>query len=179
MLGGPARINAKPRLVPRWVGPLHGGLSPATSGQTFVAGRVYLMLTEVIVDCYVEQIIYVVGSTAAGNVTVGIYGPVVTEDDCTAAPVLVQSASTAQGTVSTPQVITVTKTLVLAGRYYLALEGSDATGTFMRVSTQAQVANWGQQYNRGGGYGALTDPCPAAADATSGFPGIRIRCTQS
>jgi hypothetical protein len=32
------------------------------------------------------------------------------------------------------------------------------------------------RYDRSGGYGALTDPCPAVTNDGSAMPGLRIRC---
>lgn len=161
----------------RWLFPYYGGYVAAATNQTFTAGRVYLVEFEVIAPVTVDQITWVNGTTAAGNVTVGIYGPLVTEETCAGAAVAVQSASTAQSGTSTPQSVSLTATTLQPGRYYIAIEGSDGTGTLMRQSAQqAQVTGWTQFYDRAGGYGALTDPCPAVTNSASVAPAIRVRC---
>lgn len=127
----------------------------------------------------IDALTYIVGGTSAGNVTLGIYGPVATREISSSLPLVVETASTAQGSINTPQVITVTETLLQPGLYYVCIEGSDTTGTFMRQGNQAQVVGWGATYDRGGGYGALTNPSPATTDTGSNIPGIKIRTLAS
>lgn len=160
--------------VARWLTPMHGGL--ATTSQLFTVGRVLLLQFVVPVACTIDGLSYVVGAVSAGNVTGGIIGPVTrTGDTANAGAVLAQSASTAQGTATTAQLLTWTPVAVAAGIYYAALEGSDATGTYARQSNQAQALGLVQHYDRDAGYGALTDPTPAVTDTGSAAPGIRIR----
>lgn len=158
----------------RWAVPYHTGV--AATSQTFTAGRVLLAEFELEEAAFIDGVSYVTGAAAAGNVTVGVYGPITTEETCNSAPVLVQSASTAQSGTNTEQFISLTKTLAKAGRYYVALEGSDASGTYMRQANQTQVVGWGQFYDRGGGYGTLTDPCPSVTNTGSAIPAMRVRC---
>lgn len=158
----------------RWLTPTHGGI--ATTSQTFTAGRVLLLQFEVSQPVTVDGISYVVGATSAGNVTVGIIGPVTaTGDTAAGGAVLVQSASTAQGTATTAQLVSLTATQLTAGVYYAALEGSDVTGTYARQSNQAQGLGLVQYYDRAGGYGALTATTPAVTDTGSAAPGLRLR----
>lgn len=158
----------------RWLTPLHGGL--ATTSQTFTAGRVYLVQFTVQKTQQVDGIAYVVGATAAGNVRAAIIGPTAnTADTALGAAVLIESASVAQGTINTPQLIALTATSLAPGVYYAALQASDATGTYMRHSNQLQAAGFSQTYDRGGGYGAFTTPTPAVTDTGSALPGLRIR----
>jgi len=86
-----------------------------------------------------------------------------------------QSASTAQGTTSSVQTLTWAAVSAQPGLYFAALEGSDVTGTYMRHTNQPQAPGLGFFYDRGGGFGALTDPTPAATETGSGLPGLRIR----
>jgi hypothetical protein len=164
--------------IRRWVTPHFNGI--ATTSQTFTAGRVLLCMFDLPFGGTIDAVSYVVGTNSAGNVTVGIYGPLatLTTDTCAGAAVLVQSASTAQGTGSTAQLVTFTATAAGPGIYFAALEGSDATGTYMRLTNQTQVpvtTGWNELYDRGGGYGTLTDPCPAVTQTVSNMPGLRVR----
>jgi hypothetical protein len=163
----------------RWVAPHYNSL--ASTSVTFTVGRVYLMMFELPFGGMIDAVSYIVGATSAGNMTAGIYGPTasLTTDTCAGAALLGSSASTAQGTTNAAQLLTLSSPVVApAGIYYAALEGSDATGTFMRNTNQPQVPNsagWCEYYDRSGGYGAQTDPCPAVTQTTSNFPGLRVR----
>jgi hypothetical protein len=171
------RISVGNKNIETFLAPFHGGFQPAaTSFAMAVAGRVYLAEFIVEKQVTIDALAYVVGGVAAGNVTLGIYGPVATREVSSSLPLVVATASTAQGTINTPQVITVAETLLQPGLYYVCIEGSDATGTFMRQANTAQVVGWGSTYDRGGGYGALTDPSPATTDTGSNIPGLKIRC---
>lgn len=157
----------------RWLIPQHGGL--ATTSQTFTIGRCYLVQFTVTRAQQVDGIAYVVGATAAGNVRAAILGPIVTADTAAGAPVLIESASIAQGTINSPQLLPLTATTMAAGIYYAALQASDVTGTYMRHSNQLQAAGTAQTYDRAGGYGAFTNVTPAVTDTGSALPGMRIR----
>lgn len=163
-----------PTAPARWLTPVHSSI--AATSQTFTVGRVILQQFHVPVACLIDGLAYVVGSVSAGSVTGGIIGPVSrTGDTSLAGVVLAESASTAQGTATGVQVLTWTAVLASPGIYYAALEGSDATGTYMRQSNQAQATGLVQFYDRGGGYGALTTPTPAVTETGSAAPGIRVR----
>lgn len=158
----------------RWLTPVHGGV--AATSQTFTAGRVLLVQFHVPIACVSDGLAYAVGGTAAGSVTGGIIGPIArTGDTAAGGAVLAESASTAQGSINTVQVLTWTAVALAPGVYYAALEGSDNTGTYMRQSNQSQAAGLVQYYDRSGGYGALTATTPAVTDTGSAAPGIRIR----
>ena len=160
----------------RWIKPYHWVV--AVTNQAFTAGRVLLSEFEVASTMTVDQIVYIVGSTLSGSVTVGIYGPIATEETASGAALAVESASTAQGSINTSQAITITDTVLTKGRYYLALEGDNAAGTYQRIGNQTQVVGWGQYYDRAGGYGALTNPCPTPTNTGSALPGIVLRIKQ-
>lgn len=152
--------------------------APNATSQTAVVGTVYLLEFEVLEDCTVDAIAFVKGAAQAGNVTAGIYGPTTTDEIAAGLPLVVQSASTAvSATANAPQVVTFTATRLRKGRYYAALEFDDVTNTYMRNPNQRQVVGLSYTYARGGGYGTLTDPCPATTDTASAIPGMLIRCT--
>jgi chitinase len=169
------RSNAGNKNVETWLATNCMGFGIAATSQTFTVGRVLLTEFSVKNPVVVDAITYPVFATSAGDVTVGIYGPIGTRETSTGAALIVQSASTAQGTANTPQTITIADTLLQPGTYYVALEGSDATGTYARNTNQTQIVGFGAFYDRGGGYGALTDPAPATTTTGSALPGMKIR----
>ena len=133
---------------------------------TATAGRVYLSLFDIRCPILADQISLVNGTTAAGNITVGIYGPLITEDTCFNSPLAANSASTAQAGTSRVQNIPLTSnTLLGTGRYYVAIEFSSASATYLQ---QLAITTFltSQRYDRSGGYGALTDPCPVITSIT-------------
>jgi hypothetical protein len=162
------------RTMDRWICPVPGGVG-ATS-QTFTVGRVYMVQFAVQVTCQIDALAYGVGGTAAGSVTGGVLGPISrTADIPDAAAVVAQSASTAQGTINSPQVLTWTAVTLQPGIYYAALEGSDVTGTFIRHNNQPTAPGVVATYDRAGGYGTLTNPTPTSTSTTSNAPALRIR----
>ena len=107
----------------------------------------------------------------------GVYGPIVTEETCDGAQLLVQSASTAVSAgPNIDQFVSFPKTLAHAGRYYAAIEFSDATNTFQRYPDMTVVTGWSQTYTVGGGYDAFTDPCPSPTNTGTNMPSLKIRC---
>lgn len=163
------------RSAGRWLQPLHGDI--AATSQTFTAGRVLLLQFTVPIPVLADALTYVVGGTSNGNVTGGIIRPVSPfADSADAGVVVAESASTAQGTINDHQVLAFTAAVWLApGTYYAALEGSSATGTYMRVGNQRQAPGLGAFYDRAGGYGALTTPTPTTTDNGSAMPGLLVR----
>jgi hypothetical protein len=159
----------------RWIHSIHPLLNGGGSSQTATAGRVYVSLIEVTVRSVVDRISWTNGATVAGNVRVGIYGPLVTEETCLGASLIVESASTAQAGVNVVQSITISATLE-PGRYYIAWQSDDNTATFMRSTGNNYLTGSVQIYDRGGGYGAFTTPCPAVTDDEAVAIQIRLRC---
>jgi len=157
----------------RWIKPyIWGGVFSAT----LTAGRVMLTEVEITELQVIDGINFYNYATIAGNAIVGIYGPIVTEDTCAGAPLLAQSASTALVNANTMQFIPFASVVTAPpGRYYLAFEASDATYTVGCQSVTGTVATFTQKYDRGGGYGALTDPCPAVTINTASIPNVILR----
>jgi hypothetical protein len=168
-------LHNAPIALGRWLYPIEV-VSSANASTTFTVGRVMMAQFVVPRACTIDGVEYVVGTTQAGNVIGGIAGPVTqTADTALAAAVIAQSASTAQATASTSQVLTWTGVRVAAGIYYACLEGDNATGTYMRPSIAVCPSGTLMHYDRAGGYGALTDPTPAVTNSVIGTPGFRIR----
>lgn len=160
----------------RFITPFH--FYPGIGGQAPTIGRVYLSLFEVDSAVTIDQVsFYIV--TANGNVTMGIYGPLTTEETAAGAPLAATTASTALSGTNGGQWISLTSSVVLQpGRYYLATEFSDGTATFGKIGSYPLNSGWAQYYDRGGGYGALTDPCPATTAAGSLSVCGSVRCVQ-
>jgi hypothetical protein len=160
----------------RWVKPYFYTMN--TASQTAVPGRVYLLEFELQNDAFVDGVSYLIGSAVAGRVIVGIYGPIAHEETCKMAPLLPHSDPVAQsGNTNQEQLISLTrKTLAQAGRYYVATEFDSASSTFLRQPNNVDVTGWTQTYDRSGGFGALTDPCPSPMNTGSAIPIVKIRC---
>ncbi len=173
---GKSQLDTGETNIQRYVAPYHGGTTPAVTSQTPTVGRVMLHLVEVERRCKVDAIVIANAATVAGEVTVGLYGPVAfATDTCEGASMLVQSASTTVSGTSTSQVVTFAETTVGPGKYYVAVEFSDAVNTYMRHSNGMQCLGWVQHYARSGGYGALPTTCPAVIDTGSAAVGCRLR----
>jgi len=171
-----AKFNTTSKPKRRWLTPYLTTVA-STSQAAAAIGRVYLMEFEVPTTVTVDAVAWENAATVTGNVTVGIYGPIITEETCAGAAVKVQSASTAVGSANTTQTIALTPTVLTPGRYYVALEFDSTTTTFYRSAsvTGGIIAGMAQTYDRASGYGALTNPCPAVTTGAI-FPGIFVRC---
>lgn len=161
----------------RFIKPYQWVLAATSVANT--VGRVYLELFEVPEGTTVDAIIFIKGAVQAGNVRVGIYGPVVTEEIAAGTDLVVESADTAVSAgTNTAQIVPLTATRLRKGRYYAAIEFSNVTNEHMRYGNQRQVVGFTYYYDRASGYGALTTPCPATTDSASAFPAIHIRTTE-
>lgn len=112
----------------------------------------------------VRKITYIVGGTANGNVDAGVY---TWEKNR-----LINSGSTAQGAINTLQELDVTDTLLMPGRYFMAIQFSSGTGTAFRIShgdenLQAIMPKWEEA---AGSFGLPT--AAAIAQSTQGSANI-------
>lgn len=140
------------------------------------AGRVYMAPIDIYWPMIVDRIIHQVGAVSAGNIRVGIYREGAAADSPAGAALVVESASVAQSPANQIQMVTIAETLLIPGQYFVGLQGDDVTGTFWTSSTG--IAGIGSYYDRGGGYGAFTDPCPAIT-ATTVIPFMMLRVAQN
>lgn len=170
------KLIASRKAFRRYILPYHGGGQIAATAQTATAGDCYLLEFDVVErGTYADGITYTVDATSNGNVIAGIYR-VVTEDTSEAATLVVQSSSTAQGSVSTPQTVTFTPTYLSPGRYYAALHFSSSTATYTRPpSGTVQAVGWSQKFNQS--FGALPSTVPTPSAVTSN-PGMKVRVVQ-
>lgn len=158
----------------RWIQPYNTGI--ALSNQVAIAGKVYLLLFEINQPTIANGIVIQNAGIIAGSVTVGIYGPIITEETCTGTPVKIQSVSTILTGINSPQIITFNPTKLNSGRYYMAVEYSDNIHTYISLPNTKQVEGWVQYYDRSGGYGSLIGPCPSVIGTGPNPPGLRLRC---
>lgn len=157
-------------IPPRWISPYNNAVANVNQGATIA--RVYLSEFEVLINTVANAICFI-NNAIAGNVIVGIYGPIITEETCAGSPLVVQSASTPVAGANQPQIVTLTDSNLIPGRYYSAVEFS-ATSAFARVTSNPQIVGWIQSYDLGV-FGTLTNPCPAVLGVNIG-PMARIRC---
>jgi hypothetical protein len=132
---------------------------PTTTTAAFTAGRVYMSPIYIPMLLRARKIGFVIDSVNA-NFTVGLY------QDNGSTPVggtlIVQSASTAGAGTFTRMENTIADTYLEEGLYWIAIE-ADAAAVCLRGSGDTYVGGSyvGSYYDRGGGYGTLTTPCPA------------------
>lgn len=104
----------------------------ATSGVPRAANEVYYYPFAMYEAAVAVKLSYAVGATASGNCDLGIYDSQKNR--------LVNSGSTAQGSINTLQELDITDTLLAPGLYYMAITLSSATGTFIRTSMVDEIA---------------------------------------
>lgn len=139
------------------------GISNGASANG-TAGRVYLQRVEVPEQRIINGISFVNWNPTNGNVYVGIY-PDIGTGTPVGATLLVSSASTAvSGTVDTGQTVSIADTTLTAGSYYVAIQFSGTTNELLFHNNKAVYIDLttGFYYDRAGGYGAFTTPCPAS-----------------
>lgn len=150
-----------PSAYARILVPLHGNPHAGNSGVTI--GRVYLRPLEVQFTVTVNSAdIWV--QAQAGNVILGIYRD--NGDTPAGGAVVAETPSTVVGVATRAQEIAYSASARLTpGLYWVAFEASNSvTARFGRLEddilleSNATLRTW--YYDRAGGYGALTDPCP-------------------
>jgi hypothetical protein len=133
------------------------------------AGRVYLCPIDIAWPVIVDRIIYKIGAATNGNLRAGIYRQGATPDSPAGGVLMVESASIAAGVAFALQAITIVDTLLIPGQYFVALQWDNNVSTFEEIYDESLAYVF--YYNRGGGYGAFTSPCPAITGHTRG-----VRC---
>lgn len=123
------------------------------------AGRVHLSPVDVPWPVIVDRIIWLVGNNATGNVRLGIYEEGGAADSPTGADLVVESASIAIPGTQRYHLATIADTTLEPGQYFLGLQASSTLARYYHAWDTGNSI--GFYYNRGGGYGAFTDPCPA------------------
>jgi len=154
---------------------LHSFFPNTGSTEVVATARVYVNPIVVPVDLYVDAVIIHLGDPVAGNVIVGIYAD--NTDTPVGGAVIIESASTAKTGTNRQMEVAITETLLTKGLYWLAIESDEAT-TILQKSSGYWCAGGtlkSHTYERAGGYGALTDPCPATTtDSVSLIVDLRV-----
>lgn len=138
---------------------------PTNDANTMTTARVYLMPVQVLFLSTVDRICVICAAVSAGNMTVGIY------EDNGGTPVggalVVESASLAKPGNFRHVEYTIADTQLVPGLYWVAVESDEATTILIDVEMFGGLIGRPIEphtYDRAGGYGPLTDPCPATAN---------------
>ena len=169
------RTQSPPR-AGRWLRPTMGDVV-TTSAAFGTAGRAFVAQVQVPAPVLVDAVSYVVGATASGNVIVSLLRAVsLTADTPVGGTVVAESASTAQGGANDYQMVAFAGPALLAPgyAYYVALQGSSATGTYMRLNNQRQAPALAGYFDVAAGFGPVTIPA-SWTDTGSGIPGLLLR----
>jgi len=158
----------------RFLKPIYN--SSAISNLTVVTARVYLVPIEVEARCTVDAImIYLWQGTVAGNLRVGIYKDGTTPDLPDGGALVVESASVAKAGTWRKQLVTIADTVLEPGLYWLAFQSDEATSIVSSERAIFGVDPQHRYYDRGGGYGAFTNPCPATTSGNIMCPLMFLR----
>lgn len=173
---GSAQHDSTARIFKRYLisGVFDNSYVSTASTQTGVAGRVYLcpitvptLMTFDTIGCEVST-----KGEAATTVTLGIYPSSGDAPDGTAPSLSTTMA--ADGATAGFQEVTISDLQLVQGEYFAALETADTTIVVRKAGASAGTATVtntkflsGCYYDRSGGYGALTNPCPATSMAAS------------
>lgn len=171
-----ARLNNPHSLIQRWIAPYNGGWYVATASATITSGTVTLSEFENHTVSAVTGLCYQVGSAAAGSVRMAVYGPIVQEESALNSRLLVETASTTQvGTTGAPHCLNVATTTLPAGRFYVAFQGDNAVGTFMRHNAADHVTGFVGTF--ASAFGAFPSTVTAFTPTPVGIPAMKVRLT--
>lgn len=145
------------------------GANYSAANANPVAARVYIRPLNVVTTRTYDILGYIC-ATANGNVRMCFYED--NGDTPVGGALIVETASVACAVVA--QEIAIAATQIDESLIHIALQFSDATAVLRVGSWQHITENNATVkeyfYDRGGGYGAFTDPCPAAAVNTGQSP---------
>lgn len=143
------------------------------------AGRVYLLPIPVFTELIIDRLACCWSAVATGNTRIGLYSDNGAIPDGGA--LVVESGSIAKTGTNRIQEILVADTLLTPRLYWLGLEGDDASQVIniaVNYLTETGVAGTlrGRYYDRAGGYGPFTGPCPATvADVAVEWGYMRVK----
>lgn len=165
-----------------WFAPYQGGFAvAATSNAAPASSTLLLHEFDITSVCVADGLAIIQGSgaTTADEFAFGIFGPVVTEDTATGTTKLVQATSTFNGvSANAATLIPFSSTTLNPGRYYVGLQFSTTSITYMRHSNQTQVAGWLGTMTVPGGYSSTLPTSITSFTSTgSNGAGIRLRCS--
>ena len=140
----------------------------------WTAGRVHLVEIAVPDAVTVDRIMTMIGGSGTGNVRFGIYKEGATAHSPDGGELVIESAAIDVSAYSRGlAAMTIAETALAAGIYFLAFQAS--ADTVYLYTSYDVVGVLGSYYDRAGGFGAFTDPCPetAAADRAATL-GLRV-----
>ena len=158
-------------------------IQPRLQGtQVGAVGRVYFTFIDIPRPCTLDAIGFsmVTKGGAGTNYRLGIYPTVADIPDGQAVLFDSGNISAVPANIGLTE-NAVNQVIATAGLYALCLETADATISFFRYSPAADPDNvlvakaWGCRYDRGGGYGALTTPCPVTTADKYAAPQMFVR----
>ena len=159
----------------RWITTKYNTPATQTISATFaVIGRTSISLIDIPFDCIIDRLCYQVGAAAAGNARIGLYREGGTIDLPDGGTLVAESGSVAQpGTHRTVvNTLVPVEPMLTRGRYYVALQGDNITGTAWFMFDSA--SNFGRYYDHA--YGAFGNPCPVTVVSDrSPVVGLRIK----
>ncbi len=158
---------------PRWLPTLYGNTGTGLVTQVGAAARVFLtpfwLARSVLASRMACQVTTIGG--VGTFLRLGLYKDV--EGTPAAGALIVDSGNIAADVLGIRTSTFTTPIFIEAGIVWAALETQDAIVVFNRYSGQPGFAEVGSErlsggrYDRGGGFGALTDPCPAVTSDTA------------
>ena len=132
-------------------------------------GRVWLTELTIPWKMEVDQLIYEVGGTAAGNARMALYEMGPNEDEPDGGKLIVETDSSPQPGAYYCHIFDITPLVLNPGRYFIAVMGDDASGTWWgRRHVGADGGLYVYYFDNPGGYGAFADPCPNTVPANYG-----------
>lgn len=134
----------------------------ANQTLTMGAGRVYLIPVEVERKMTIDRICVPLSFPAAGNIRVGVYAD--NGDTPVGAALIVESASVAK--TQNRQEVVIADTTLEAGLYWFGVQSDEGTTVLISESDSFAIGGTlqGHFYDRVGGYGAFTTPCPGVGE---------------
>ncbi len=161
---------------PKWLPTLYGNTGTGLVTQAGTAGRVFLTpfwLARAVIVSRIGCQVTTVGGVGT-FLRLGLYRDV--EGTPATGALIVDSGNIAADVLGIRTFTFTNPVFLEAGIVWGALETQDAIVVFNRYSGQPGFAEVGSErlsggrYDRGGGFGALTDPCPAVtSDAATNF----------
>lgn len=131
--------------------------------MNFTVGRVFLKQIAVPWRTTIDRLIFQVGIQTAGNIYLALYGPEVAVDTPAGAPLIDYAGSVALAAVRCLQdeAMQVATHVLEPGIYWIGIEGGNIGGSWYGGRNCAGEIQPACRYDRAGGYGIPTDPCPA------------------
>jgi hypothetical protein len=145
----------------------------AGTSQTLTTGQFVYAEFEIDQPSQIDQLCYITGSVASGNVQMAIYGPVSTRDSIVNAPLVASTSPLAQSGTTAIQCASITTPVLPVGQYYVGLQGDNGTGTFDREGNVAIPSGWAGFFNDT--YGALPSTATTTTNTASPIPGFYVR----